>query len=360
MIHHTVTLQFPTATCPVYIGEHIYADPVLLARHIHGQQVLIVTQETIAAWYLEPLLTALQSYHCDVFLLPPGEVAKNLTEWQRLLDRLVTGGHERSTTLIALGGGVVGDITGFAAACYQRGVNYLQIPTTLIAQVDAAIGGKTAVNHPLGKNLIGAFHQPQAVLADVTVLQTLSPREYRAGLAEVIKCGLIADADFFQWLMTHREALLLRETDVLVQAIHTAARIKAVIVESDEHDQGRRHLLNFGHTFGHALEAAGGFEQYLHGEAVAIGMALATLFSRDLGYLSAPVATAVLTGLRAFGFALDEPLPPAEALLALMQRDKKAKAGQVNVILLSALGQAETVTVTASQLRRLLESRLSG
>jgi 3-dehydroquinate synthase len=356
MIHATVSLLLGAHSYPVYVGQNIFATPSILATHIHGKQILIVTQEILAANYLPQLRAALPGYQLDVFLLPDGEQYKNLEQWQHILDVLFHAGHERSTTLIALGGGVVGDITGFAAACYQRGVNYIQIPTTLIAQIDAAIGGKTAVNHPQGKNMIGAFHQPQCVIADVNLLQTLPMREYIAGLAEMIKYGLICDVDFFNWLEASREALLARQADVLLRAIHTCVSIKARIVSEDERDQGRRNLLNFGHTFGHALEAAGNYQQFLHGEAVAIGMAMATVLSGNLGLIQQTDVLRVINFLEELGFQLTEQLPSAGQLMQLMRRDKKVQDGRLNFILLTALGRAEkNAAVSDAELERMLQ-----
>jgi 3-dehydroquinate synthase len=359
MIHATIRLSLGAHSYPVYIGQHIFATPAILAAHIHGKQILIVTQETLAAYYLPQLQAALSGYQLDVFMLPDGECYKNLEQWQHILDALLHAGHERSTTLIALGGGVVGDITGFAAACYQRGVNYIQIPTTLIAQIDAAIGGKTAVNHSHGKNMIGAFHQPQCVIADVDLLQTLPMREYLAGLAEMIKYGLICDVDFFSWLEVNREALLTRKTDVLLRAIHTCASIKARIVSEDERDLGRRNVLNFGHTFGHALEAAGNYQQFLHGEAVAIGMAMATWLSGDLALIPQADVRRVINFLEAVGFQLKKQLPSTTQLMQLMRRDKKVQDGRLNFILLTRLGYAEkNATVSDVQLEKMLQEFL--
>lgn len=355
MILPTATVSLGDFSCPIYVGQHIFSDETLLARYIHGKQVLIVTQAKLASWYLSPLRAALSAYQCDVICLPEGEQYKNLEQWQKILDVLIQNNHERSTTLIALGGGVVGDMAGFAAACYQRGVSYLQIPTTLIAQVDAAIGGKTAINHPLGKNMVGAFYQPQCVIADIGLLATLPEREYVAGLAEVIKYGLIYDADFFAWLEENRVALLARNTAALLQAVSASVRIKAHIVSQDERDLGLRNLLNFGHTFGHALEVLGDYKGWLHGEAVAMGMMMATQLSCDLGLLSSDDVTRIIHCLRAFGLVRDVGLPPAAEMIKSMRHDKKVHDGQMNFILLTAIGRAEKMaTVTEGQLQTLL------
>jgi 3-dehydroquinate synthase len=360
VIHSTILLHLDKQTYPIYIGQNVFASVDVLARHIHGKQVFIVTQEKLAELYLPHLQHALRGYHCDVFLLPEGEQYKNLDEWRSILDALLQAGHERSTTLIALGGGVVGDITGFAAACYQRGVNYIQIPTTLIAQVDAAIGGKTAVNHPRGKNMVGVFYQPQCVIVDIDLLQTLSPREYLAALAEVIKYGLIGDSEFFGWLELHQEDLLARKTDVLLHAIQVGVSMKAQIVSEDERDMERRNLLNFGHSFGHALEVWGGYQEFLHGEAVAIGMVMATMLSGDLGLISAVVVTRIINFVQALGFRMNITLPSSTELIQLMQRDKKVQQGKLNLILLTDLGSAEKIaTVNEMQIEQMLQKFIS-
>ncbi len=356
MIAHTISLSLGESSYPIYVGQQIFSDLTLLLRHIHGKQVFVVTQEKLVP-YIALLQAALASYQCDFFYLPDGEQFKTLAQWQKILETLIQNNHERSTTLIAFGGGVVGDITGFAAACYQRGVNYLQIPTTLIAQVDAAIGGKTAVNHPSGKNRIGAFHQPQCVIVDIDLLKTLPEREYVAGLAEVIKYGLIYDTHFFNWLEENRAALLARNTKALLHAVHTSAHIKSQIVSQDERDQDLRNVLNFGHTFGHALEVLGNYQRWLHGEAVAMGMMLATRLSGDLGLLSRQDVTRIVNCLHAYGFASPSVLPPATDILKAMQHDKKVRDGKINFILLTAIGRAEKIaTVTKVQLQAVLES----
>lgn len=344
-----VWVSTPTQRYPVYLGENIFAERALLAAHIHGQQVMIVTQEKIAALYLPSLLPALQAYQCDVWYLPDGEPHKNIIQWQNLLDQLI-GRHERSTTLIALGGGVVGDLTGFAAACFQRGVNYLQIPTTLIAQVDAALGGKTAINHPRGKNLLGAFYQPQAVITDIALLSSLPEREYLAGLAEVIKYGLIYDAEFFCWLEKNMVALRARDKQALLYAVMQSVSTKAHIVGIDEHDHGLRQILNFGHTFGHALETQGHYQTLLHGEAVAIGMAMAT----QLSLLAAAEQARILALLCAAGFKLTVPISESENFVSLMRRDKKVRAGKINLVLLQKIGQAYCAAIEDQQIISML------
>ena len=268
-------------TVPIELGERSY--PVLIGAGLldatdtlrdqllslaRGRQFMVVTNTTIAPLYLPAVRAALEDLSVDEFLLPDGEQYKTLAEFERLLATLLERRHSRTTLLIALGGGVVGDLTGFAAACYQRGVDFVQIPTTLLAQVDSSVGGKTAVNHALGKNMIGAFHQPRLVLADTDTLRSLPPREYAAGMAEVIKYGMIADAAFFRWLEDNAPALRAQQADVLAWALRRSVEIKAAVVAEDEREGGRRAILNFGHTFGHALETCTGYRHYLHGEAV--------------------------------------------------------------------------------------------
>jgi 3-dehydroquinate synthase len=358
MIYQTIQLNFAKHTVPVYLGQAIFNDTELLARHIHGPRVVIVTQQNIADLYVEKLLLALSTRQCDVVLLPAGEQHKNLAAWQSILDNLIQLNHDRTTTLLALGGGVIGDVTGFAAACYQRGVKYLQIPTTLIAQVDAAIGGKTAVNHALGKNLIGAVYQPQCVIADVDLLLTLPSRELSAGLAEVVKHGVAFDADFFHWLENNATALNAKSADALLYAVAQSIKIKGQIVTQDEYDTGIRNLLNFGHTLGHALETAGGYQQLLHGEAVAVGMVLAAKLSARLTGLSLNVIARLENLLMSLGLPVQTNLPPLAEVLAILQRDKKIRAGTLQFILLKKIGEAQrTAQVTTADIESLWRSQ---
>lgn len=357
MLYRTILLSL-AASCPIYIGQQIFSDKKILAAHIHGKQILIVTQKRIADYYLPALQLALQDFHCDVIFLPEGEQHKNLSAWQKILDELARQQHERSTTLIALGGGIVGDITGFAAACYQRGVNYLQIATTLIAQVDSAIGGKTAVNHALGKNRIGVFHQPQCVISDISLLQTLSQREYKAGLAEVIKYALIQDAEFFVWLENNMNALLARDSHALLHAIAVSTAIKTQIVMQDEFDRGVRCLLNFGHTFGHALEAANAYQGILHGEAVLHGMAIAVDLSAKFNGLDAVSAERIMRLLTMID--LEDSFvefPDSLELIRWMKHDKKVTNGKINLILLREIGNAEkTDEITEAQIKTIYQN----
>ncbi len=357
----TIQVTFPPANYPIYIGHPLVTIREIIAPHIHGQQVLIVTQKNIAHFYLENIEKNLTDYQCDVLVLSDGESYKNMAEWQKIFTALIEKNHNRSTTLIALGGGVIGDMTGFAAACYQRGVHYIQIPTTLIAQVDSAIGGKTGINHPLAKNMIGAFHQPRCVIVDIDTLNTLPSREFVAGLAEVIKYGLICDAFFFHWLENHISLVMAKEPDALMHVITTCVAHKAAIVAEDERDQsGKRQLLNFGHTFGHALEALHDYQHLLHGEAVAIGM----LMAAELSVLVNGLPVTEVERIRALLSACNLPVrlqkewQPAE-LVAFMKRDKKNQDGKIKLILLKAIGCAHSAEgLTAKQIMSSLSATI--
>lgn len=303
--------------------------------------VLIVTDETVAGLYLDTLARTLAEFAPATLVLPPGEEAKTMEHWRAILDRLAAIGAQRDATVIALGGGVIGDLAGFAAATYMRGIDVVQAPTTLLAQVDAAIGGKTGFNLPAGKNLVGAFHQPAAVVADVATLATLERRDYLAGLAEVVKYGAITDAGFLAWLDEHAAALLDRDAEALEHAVVRAAAHKIAIVEADEREAGRRALLNFGHTFGHAIETATGYNRFRHGEAVAIGMHLAAQLSARLGMLAPEDAGRLCALLE----RLELPVAPPDdiaprRLVELMRLDKKNREGRLRLVLLEAPGRA--------------------
>ncbi|MGB8144932.1 MAG: 3-dehydroquinate synthase, partial [Chromatiaceae bacterium] len=272
---------------PIHIGQQLLADPGWYQPHIRGRQVMVVTNVTVAPLYLTQVEQALAGYQVAQVILPDGEQYKTLEVWNRIFDGLLGNRFGRDCTLIAMGGGVVGDMAGFAAACYQRGVAFIQVPTTLLAQVDSSVGGKTGVNHPLGKNMIGAFHQPRAVIIDTDTLNTLPDREIAAGLAEVIKYGLIRDPAFFGWLEDRMPALLARDSEALAEAIERSCQNKAEVVAADEREAGQRALLNLGHTFGHAIETGMGYGTWLHGEAVGAGMCLAADLSHRLGWLAA-------------------------------------------------------------------------
>lgn len=328
---------------PIRIGAGLLDEHALWRRAIHGRQVLIVSNTTIAPLYLPRVQAGLGDLRHAVFLLPDGEAHKSLEQAGQVFAALAALGASRDATILALGGGVVGDLAGFAAACWMRGIDFVQMPTTLLAMVDSSVGGKTGVNLPQGKNLIGAFHQPRAVIADTSTLATLPAREYRAGLAEVVKYGAIDDAAFFVWLEAHSDALIAREPAVLAQAIETSCRSKAAIVARDEHEQGDRALLNFGHTFGHALETVAGYGSLLHGEAVAIGMVLAARLSARLGRASPGEGERLAALLQRLGLpTAPPPLDPAR-LLAAMRLDKKNLGGRLRLILWHGIGKAEIV-----------------
>lgn len=329
---------------PILIGPGLLTQPGILGPHIKGSRALVVTNAVVAPLYLDTLLASLRkdrSLQVDALVLPDGEHTKTLATLQLIYDELLSKRHERSTTLVALGGGVTGDITGFAAATYQRGVNFIQVPTTLLSQVDSSVGGKTGVNHPLGKNMIGAFYQPQCVLADIDVLSTLPIRELQAGLAEVIKYGLLGNHDFLVWLEKHIDALLAGDAELLTQAVKICCDEKARIVAADEREGGKRALLNLGHTFGHAIEAAMGYGTWLHGEAVATGMVMAADLSWRLGWISADDAGRARDLIARAGLPVSPPAEmTAEQFMSLMSVDKKVQSGKVRFILMRRLGDA--------------------
>ncbi len=324
---------------PIHIGQGLLADPRWYQPHIHGRQVMIVTNETVAPLYLAPVVQALAGYRVAHVILPDGEQYKTLEVWNRIFDGLLSNRFGRDCTLVALGGGVVGDMAGFAAACYQRGVAFIQVPTTLLAQVDSSVGGKTGVNHPLGKNMIGAFHQPGAVIIDTDTFDTLPDREIAAGLAEVIKYGLIRDPAFFGWLEDRMPALLARDSQALAEAIERSCQNKAEVVAADEREAGQRALLNLGHTFGHAIETGMGYGAWLHGEAVGAGMCLAADLSHRLGWLPADDLARARALIAAAGLPVAPPpeLTP-QALRDLMAVDKKVQDGRLRLVLLQGIG----------------------
>ena len=340
----TLSVDLGERSYPIHVGDLGVQDArrlaAVLAPLVGGQQVAIITNETVAPLYLQPVLDALGQRQVDVYQLPDGEAYKTLASYEAVTTFLLNAKHNRSTCLIALGGGVVGDLCGFVAATFQRGVDFIQIPTTLLAQVDSSVGGKTAVNHPAGKNMIGAFYQPKAVLADTSVLATLPPREYAAGLAEVVKYGVIDDAEFFVWLEDNVAGLLARSPQVLQQVILRSCASKAKVVSEDERESGRRAILNYGHTFGHAIEKVAGYGQWLHGEAVAIGMMMAAHLSvRHCGF--APTDARRLESLLA---ALGLPTTlgkhelTVDAMVEAMGMDKKVSDGRLKFVLAQSLG----------------------
>ena len=356
----TLHVELGDRRYPIYIGSGLLGQADWLRLHIPSRQVLVVSNTTVAPLYLKRTLATLDGLRCEAVILPDGEQYKTLAVLDEIFTALLQHRFDRNCTIIALGGGVVGDMAGFAAACYQRGVHFIQIPTTLLAQVDSSVGGKTAVNHPLGKNMIGAFYQPRCVLADTDTLTTLPDRELSAGLAEVIKYGLIRDLPFLEWLEANLDALLAREGSALSEAIERSCRNKAEIVAADERETGERALLNLGHTFGHAIETGTGYGTWLHGEAVAVGMVLAAELSVRLGWLSEKQVARIRTLL---GRARLPLLPPpdlsANDFLRLMAVDKKVKDGRLRLILLRGLGQGVIADdVDPVLLRDTLEMRL--
>ncbi len=335
----TLEVDLGDRSYPIYIGSDLLGDTELYRRHLNSSQVMIVTNETVAPLYLGRVQAALSEFQTATVILPDGEVYKNLETWNRIFDALLGNRFNRSCTLVALGGGVIGDMTGFAAACYQRGVAFIQVPTTLLAQVDSSVGGKTGVNHPLGKNMIGAFHQPRCVIADTASLNTLEQRELSAGLAEVIKYGVIDDPEFFAWLEANMPRLCEREPKALAYAIERSCRDKARVVAADEREAGQRALLNLGHTFGHAIETGVGYGGWLHGEAVGAGICMAARLSQRLGWLSAADLGRVEALVEAAGLPTR---PPAELgmerFLELMAVDKKVMDGRIRLVLMRGIG----------------------
>lgn len=356
----TLDLVLPDTRYPIYIGESLYADAARIVAHLPQKKAAIITNETIAPLYLAPLQAALEAAGVAVtpVILPDGEAYKTWETLNLIFDALLGARAERKTTLIALGGGVIGDMTGFAAACYQRGAPFIQIPTTLLAQVDSSVGGKTAINHPLGKNMIGAFYQPRAVLADMAVLDTLPERELSAGLAEVIKYALLGDVQFLAWLEQHIEALRARDRATLAEAVRHCCQMKADIVGEDEKETGVRALLNLGHTFGHAIEAGMGYGAWLHGEAVAAGMVLAAETSRLLGWISEADVARVTALIERAGLPTLSPDLGVDAWISHMGHDKKVEEGQLRFVLLRQLGQAVIEKgVPLAVLREVLQGR---
>lgn len=337
----TLSVALGERSYPIFIGTDLLSQPHLYNPHVHGKQVCIVTNDTIAPIYLDRLKSSLAVSHISSVILADGEAHKNLTTLNEIFTALLAEKHNRTTTLIALGGGVVGDMTGFAAACYQRGVNFIQIPTTLLSMVDSSVGGKTGVNHAMGKNMIGAFYQPQAVIADISLLKTLPAREVSAGLAEVIKYGLISDAEFFIWLENNIELLMQGDEAALTYAVLRSCQNKADVVAQDEHEGGIRAILNLGHTFGHAIETAQGYGNWLHGEAVAAGMVMAADLSMRRGDISNDDLQRIIALLERANLPTKAPADMTpEQFVALMGVDKKVLDGRLRLVLLESLGRA--------------------
>ncbi len=338
----TLNVALGDRAYPIHIGRGLLSQPELILQYLKRKQVAIITNTTVAPLYLEKLAKPLRDAGVGVIeiILPDGEAYKNSGTLNTIYDALLQNRCERSTTLIALGGGVIGDLTGYAAATYLRGVPFIQIPTTLLSQVDSSVGGKTGINHPLGKNMIGAFYQPKLVLADIDTLQTLPKRELSAGVAEVIKYGLIRDADFFDWLEVNIAKLMCLDEAVTSYAIYRSCQNKAEVVAADEHESGERALLNLGHTFGHAIENAMGYGVWLHGEAVAAGSMLAADLSQRMGWLNDTEVHRIHALLSASSLPLRAPNLGVEKYLDLMQSDKKVADGKIRLVLQQGIGKA--------------------
>jgi 3-dehydroquinate synthase len=337
----TLNLDLGERSYPIYIGRGLLTHIGLLHHHLVASQAMVVTNDTVAPLYLEQVRQSLAGLNVREVILPDGEQYKGLEVWSHIFDALLTHRFNRRCTILALGGGVIGDLAGFAAACYQRGVALIQIPTTLLAQVDSSVGGKTGINHPLGKNMIGSFYQPRCVIADTDTLNTLPDRELSAGLAEVIKYGLIRDGEFFTWLESHMDALLTRDPQTLAQAIEQSCRNKAEVVAGDEREQGLRALLNLGHTFGHAIETGMGYGAWLHGEAIAAGICMAADLSQRLGWLKSDALRRISTLIVRARLPVAPPTTlSTQRFLELMAVDKKVLDGDLRLVLLQGIGKA--------------------
>jgi 3-dehydroquinate synthase len=343
---------------PIAIGQSLLADAGLIGRHVAGSRVAIVTNTTVGPLYLDTLVRTLSAAgkRVTTIVLPDGEEEKNWASLMQVFDVLLAEKCDRKTTLVALGGGVIGDLTGFAAATYMRGIPFIQVPTTLLAQVDSSVGGKTGINHPLGKNMIGAFYQPQAVIADTATLDTLPLRELSAGLAEVIKHGAIIDPGFFDWIEANMGKLVARDGAALAHAIQRSCEIKADVVRQDEREGGLRAILNFGHTFGHAIEAGLGYGEWLHGEAVGCGMVMAADLSHRLGFIDAATSSRIRALVRAAGLPVVAPDLGIARWLELMEVDKKNEGGQIKFILLKPLGTSVIMSAPQDALLATLEA----
>lgn len=337
----TLQLDLGVKSYPIYIGQALLSQAELLTKHITGKQVMIVTNTTVAPLYLEQIKSLLGPFKVADVVLPDGEQYKTLDTVNLIFDALLEHRFDRSCTLIALGGGVVGDMTGFAASSYQRGVNFIQVPTTLLSQVDSSVGGKTGVNHPLGKNMIGAFHQPKCVLIDVDTLDTLDDRQYAAGMAEVIKYGLLGNRDFLKFLQDNIHNLMNRDKDLITQAVYQSCTDKADIVAQDELESGKRALLNLGHTFGHAIENTLGYGVFLHGEAISVGMLMAAKLSQLEGDLTSQEVSEIQDLLEKSNLPINvDGKISASEFLPAMSVDKKVIDGNIRLILMKKLGEA--------------------
>lgn len=339
----TLTVELGERSYPIFIGQNLLSQAALVMPYVKGQQVLIVSNTTVAPLYMAQARQAFVGCDIQEAILPDGEEYKNLEVLTQIFDVALAHHFDRSCTFVALGGGVIGDMTGFAAASYQRGVNFIQMPTTLLSQVDSSVGGKTGVNHPMGKNMIGAFYQPQCVVIDVNTLQTLEDAQLASGLAEVIKYGLIEDFAFFEWLEQNLPNLVKKQSASLIEAIERSCQCKADVVAQDEKEQGKRALLNLGHTFGHAIEAGMGYGNWLHGEGVSAGTLQAAYLSQLMGYLSKTDVTRIKAIFEQANLPVYPPNQtdmPNQKFLDLMAGDKKVQAGTIRLVLLKTLGEA--------------------
>ena len=355
----TLSVALDARSYPIHIGAGLLADPGLVLPYLKTKRVAVITNTVVGPLYLAPVVAALRERGLRVteIVLPDGEAHKDWPTLNLIFDGLLGDRCDRSTTLIALGGGVIGDMVGFAAASYQRGVPFIQVPTTLLSQVDSSVGGKTAINHPLGKNMIGAFYQPRLVLADIATLSTLPDRELRAGLAEVIKYGLIRDLPFLEWIEANLERLLARDADALAEAVERSCRNKAEVVAADETEQGERATLNLGHTFGHAIETGLGYGEWLHGEAVAAGAVMAAELSHRLGWITEADVARVRRIHERAGLPVKGAPLGADRYLELMAHDKKVSDGTLRLVLLKAIGKAViSAEASTAEIRATIEA----
>ncbi len=353
---NTLHVDLGDRSYPIYIESGLLSSDALFLSHIRNKRICIVSNDIVAPLYLAKLKNQLSKFEIDEIVLPDGEAEKSLANFDKIMSHLLANSHGRDSTLIALGGGVIGDITGFAAACYQRGIDFIQVPTTLLSQVDSSVGGKTAINLPLGKNMIGAFYQPNAVIIDIDSLSTLPVREFNAGMAEVIKYGILGDNDFFLWLEENIAAIKSGDKKIIAQMVETCCQCKAKIVAEDEKEGGIRALLNLGHTFGHAIEAEQGYGKWLHGEAVATGMVLAAKLAVTMNLLEASDLRRIEALIAAFDLPLESPKEMGLVeFMSHMRRDKKNLGGKLRFIVPTAIGQSEMRDdVTEDMLQQIL------
>jgi 3-dehydroquinate synthase len=354
---NTLQVDLGNRSYPIYIGENLLQNHALFAPHVRGHLSIIVTNPTIAPLYADHVEESLKKIGQKVVrvIIPDGEAHKNWETLQLIFNGLMEAGADRKSTIIALGGGVIGDMAGFAAASFMRGIAFIQIPTTLLSQVDSSVGGKTGINHPLGKNMIGAFHQPVAVIADLRTLTTLPPKELAAGLAEVVKHGAIADAEFLSWIESHISELNHCDLSAMEHAVLRSCEIKSAVVAADEKENGVRAHLNFGHTFGHAIEAGLGYGDWLHGEAVGCGMVIASELSKELGYISAQEVKRLTQIIAELHLPITPPVWSVTKYLDLMSHDKKAEQGSIKYVVLEKLGQANVQKVPNETINTVLQ-----